>query len=517
MALSDGFLFTQLRRLCVAFTLVLLATSSHAAPTNATSRPSEGIADPNINVLMIVLDEAPLFPLLKTDGTINSDRYPGFASLAANSTWYRNMVGTAQRTTEALPSILDGRLPTFKNYPYLKDHPDNLFTAMRGKKKLDVFQAITHLCPKKACENAQPTNGVRLFKQIRQFNKTIQQAATATEPTLSFAHVLLPHRPWILAPDMRYSMDVINYPDTRSERLIDRRRDNYQSLLRQYLATDSLVAKLVRTMKSSSNWDNTMIIVTADHGITFQPGKSYRDTIDPKSPGTLEDIYRIPLFIKYPKQVDPTVNDCAVSSIDILPTILSVSNVSSQKIKKGFDLSTTCPQRESRTIGWPAGSYELRTSFDSLMERVKYYNRWINADSDVDGIYRSGLSGSLLGATTPGASPTNKKISWFINPAQSYQGASGARLTPIPARTSGEIFVQKSICKKCEGLIAVNDVFVGVISELSGMKSSTAGQYFTSSVMTRAILSKQNKIELWIADWSSETPVLTRVGSPTKK
>jgi hypothetical protein len=63
----------------------------------------------------------------------------------------------------------------------------------------------------------------------------------------------------------------------------------------------------------------------------------------------------------------------------------------------------------------------------------------------------------------------------------------------------------------------VNDVFVGVISELSGMKSSTAGQYFTSSVMTRAILSKQNKIELWIADWSSETPVLTRVGSPTKK
>ena len=517
MERNMGFLYLQLRRFVIALTLSFLATSTPIASAYALDSSPKELSAPNINVLMIVLDEAPLFPLLKTDGTINSDRYPGFASLAANSTWYRNMVGTAQRTTEALPSILDGRLPTFKNYPYLKDHPDNLFTAMRGKKKLNVFQAITHLCPKKACDNAEPTYGVRLFKQIRQFNKTIQQASTVTEPTLSFAHVLLPHRPWLLTPDMRYSMDVINYPDTRSERLIDRRRDNYQSLLRQYVATDSLVAKLVSAMKSSNNWDNTMIVVTADHGITFQPGKSYRDTIDPKSPGTLEDIYRIPLFIKYPNQVDPTVNDCAVSSIDILPTILSVSKVSSQKIKKGFDLSTSCPQRESRTIRWPAGSYELRTSFDSLMKRVQYYNRWINADSDVDGIYRSGRSGSLLGTTTPEDAPTNKKISWFINPAQSYQGASGAGLTPIPARTSGEIFLQKTICKKCEGVIAVNDVFVGVISELSGMKTSTAGQYFTSSVMTRAILSKQNKIELWIADWSTDTPVLTRVGSPTKK
>ncbi|MSZ56734.1 MAG: hypothetical protein F2594_05305, partial [Actinobacteria bacterium] len=56
----------------------------------------------DINVVMIVFDEAMLSPLLRTDGTINRKRFPGFAALADSSTWYRNMMGTAQRTTEAV-------------------------------------------------------------------------------------------------------------------------------------------------------------------------------------------------------------------------------------------------------------------------------------------------------------------------------------------------------------------------------------------------------------------------------
>lgn len=466
------------------------------------------------NVLFIVLDEAPLFPLLKTDGTINRERYPGFASLADSSTWYRNMVTTAQRTTEAVPAILTGKWPTFKNYPYLKDHPSNLFTLMRPQMQLDVYQAITHLCPKAVCNNAPPRDDKKLLLQVKQLQDVVTRASTSSNPSLHFAHVLLPHRPWGLVPDLRYMSDVLEYPDPRSEFLVDRRRDNYQSMLRQYVATDALIGDLVTKMKASNNWDNTMIVVTADHGITFEPGKSYRDTIDIKSPGTLEDIYRVPLFIKYPKQVTSSVSDCPASSVDILPTVLAAAETKSSSNMHGVDLWRTCPKRTSRIIRWPDGSFSLRTSFASLVKRVKYYDTWIDADSDVDGIYRSGRSGSLLGTNTPEKAGTNTSLTWRLNLARNYQTIAAGRLAPVPARASGVFYVRKQMCSKCEALIAINGKFVGVVSELAGMKPSAEGQYFSSSLMTRLMQPGVAQVELWIANWSKQSPVLTRIGPP---
>ena len=490
----------------IAMCVLLLITPSRTVLAETQPKATK--------VLFIVLDEAPLFPLLKTDGTINRDRYPGFASLADNSTWYRNMVTTAQRTTEAVPAILDGKWPTFKNYPYLKDHPNNLFTLLRPQMQLDVYQAVTHLCPKGVCNNAPPRDDKKLLLQVKQLQDVVTRASASTNPTLHFAHVLLPHRPWGLVPDLRYMSDVLEYPDPRSEFLVDRRRDNYQSMLRQYVATDALIGDLVTKMKASNNWDNTMIVVTADHGITFEPGKSYRDTIDIKSPGTLEDIYRVPLFIKYPGQSAPIVSDCPASSIDLLPTVLSVNGTIIPRSVHGANLATVCPKRTSRVIRWPDGSFSLKTSFASLIKRVKYYDNWIDADSDVDGIYRSGRSGSIVGTSTPEKAGTNSSLTWRLNLARNYQTIAAGRLAPVPARASGLLYVKKQMCSKCEALIAINGKFVGVVPELAGMKPSSEGQYFSSSLMTRLMQPGQAQVELWIANWTKQTPVLTRVGLP---
>ena len=467
-----------------------------------------------VSVLFIVLDEAPLFPLLKTDGTINRFRFPGFASLADNSTWYRNMMTTAQRTTEAVPAILDGRFPTFKNYPYFKDHPKNLFTLLKDGKQVNAYQAITHLCPKNLCANPPSRNDTGLVNQVREFQNVVSRASTLNTPSLNFAHVLLPHRPWSLVPDLRYMSDALEYPDPRSEFLVDRRRDNYQSMLRQYVATDVLIGDLVSKMKASGNWDNTMIVVTADHGITFEPGKSYRDTIDVNSPGTLEDIYRVPLFIKYPGQSVPFVSDCPASSIDILPTVLAVNGKNIPRSIQGANLNTSCPKRTSRTIRWPEGSTTIATSFVSLVKRVKYYDKWIDADGDVDGIYRSTRSGSLLGSTVPADAKISKSLTWRLNLPQNYQHIGSGRLSSVPARASGLFYIKKDMCDRCEGLIAVNGMFVGVASELAGMKKTKIGQYFSSSLMTRLMQPGQAEVELWIANWTSGKPVLHRIGPP---
>jgi hypothetical protein len=463
---------------------------------------------------MIVLDEAPLFPLLKTDGTINRIRFPGFASLADNSTWYRNMVGTAQRTTEAVPAILDGRLPTFDGYPTANDHPNNLFTYMFGKKNLDVYQAITNLCPNKICRNAPSDSGRMLYKQVLRLEEVTERATVSTTPTLHFAHVLLPHRPWGLAPDLRIAPDIEKFPDYRSERLVDRRRDNYQSMLRQYVATDVLIGNLVATLKASPNWERTMLVVTADHGITFEPGKSYRDHIDVNSPGTLDDIYRVPLFIKYPRQTLPSVNDCTADSIDILATIVATNGVRSGWKTQGIDLQSKCTHRPSRTIRWPLGTHELTTKFSHLLERVKYYDQWIDADGDADAIYRTGRSGALLGTAAPLHPKRKNGMTWRLNGAANYQSVAIGHLAPVPTRASGSVTLYDSICDKCEGLIEVDGQFVGTMPELAGARQEDGIIPFSSSLMSRLIQPGKATINLWIADWSKATPLLTRVGPP---
>jgi hypothetical protein len=510
ISLTHNAFARRIMSICLA--VLLLALGSAPSPAHAEAE----VPASDVSVLFIVLDEAPLFPLLKTDGTINRERFPGFASLADNSTWYRNAMTTAQRTTEAVPAVLTGNLPTFKNYPYFKDHPKNLFTLLREEKKLNVYQAITNLCPKNVCANAPSRDNKKILMQVRELQAAISRAATAMTPTLNFAHVLLPHRPWSLVPDLRFMSDVLEFPDPRSEFLVDRRRDNYQSMLRQYVATDVLISDLVSTMKASPNWDNTMIVVTADHGITFEPGKSYRDTIDVKSPGTLEDIFRVPLFIKYPRQAAPLVSDCPASSVDLLPTVLAASSTREDNEAHGTDLSAGCPKRARRIVRWPAGSFQLATSFPSLVKRVNYYDRWIDADSDVDGIYRSGLSGSLLGEAVPTTHTTTTAVKWHLNLASNYQNIGMGRLSPVPARASGLLFPTKRMCRRCEGLIAVNGRFVGVVSELAGTRPTQDGVYFSSSLMTRLMEPGPATVELWIANWTRKTPTLQRVG-PTRK
>ena len=516
MGISDGLrLRHRTSRLCVA--LVFFVCALLAQSVMLTSAESSSLSAPtqsDITIVMLVLDEAPVFPLLRTDGTINRKRFPGFAALADTSTWYRNMLGTSQRTTEAVPSILDGQWPSLKKYPILRDHPNNLFTYMQGRKELDVYQAITKLCPQGVCTNAGPEYFRMVHKQVLKFEELTKKASTSTVPALHFAHLLLPHRPWGLAPDLRLAPDLVQYTDKRSERLVDRRRDNYQSMLRQYVATDTLLLEFINKLKASPQWENTLLVVTADHGITFVPGESYRDKINVGNPGTLEDIYRVPLFIKYPQQSKSSVSDCPASSVDILATIIATNGSPPDWTTDGVNLRRTCPQRTSRLVQWPYSSTQMSTDFSAVLARVQYYDNWIDANGTVDDIYRVGLSGELLGKPVPTNAADNANVSWSLNGADNYQKVGAGRLAPVPTRASGTLKTQSTICPRCEGLISVNGRFIGVLPELANMNAQMGSMPFSSSLMSRSLRAGANTMELWVVDWTTRKPSYSRVGAP---
>ena len=61
-------------------------------------------------VVVIIFDELPLPTLMRSDGTINAERYPAFARLAASSTWFRNTSSPHNRTERAVPAIVTGNV-----------------------------------------------------------------------------------------------------------------------------------------------------------------------------------------------------------------------------------------------------------------------------------------------------------------------------------------------------------------------------------------------------------------------
>lgn len=619
----------------VVLVLFVVATSSVISPPDAkvvaiatTSVPGSpsvpGTPKDDVSILWIVLDEAPLVSIMNKDGGINANRFPGFAALAASSTWYRNVVATSQTTTDAVPAMLSGRWPKGNAGPVLANHPRNLFTLMNGHISMDAHEVVTALCPRKVCSKysvsggdgiatanttsaqgsgatttgtteatadvarkpltsflhdalvvmghkilparlrdrlpaideswggfgaagggdsasapettapattampgptttAAPTeetvvradpNTVRLWEeqgpltQIPVLNGVVDRATKSDRPTLHFVHVLMPHRPWVLAPDMRISDPQVG--DGRPVEDVDSRRDRYQVHLAQYAAVDSMIGDMVAAMKKSGNWNRTMIVVTADHGLTFEPGLTHREKIDVSHPESFDDIYRVPLFVKYPDQQTGTVDDCTASSVDILPTVIAATGIDAGWKLDGADLRSACPARTSRTVAWPKGSYELRSGVSDLLERVVFYDKWVKADGNVADIYRTGLSGRLIGTKVPAAASIDTGLGWKLRNAEWYQRIGTGRLAPVVTRSTGELYATRNFTSTQEGLIVVDGTIVGTMPELAGVRKGTTVR-FTCIPDSSLLLPGSHTVELWSVDMADPSaPVFAR-------
>ena len=565
----------------------------------------------DVSVLWIVLDEAPLFPLLTTEGKINAERFPGFAALADSSTWYRNVVATSQTTTDAVPAMLTGKWPTSGVGPVLSNHRNNLFTLMNGHLAMDGHEVATALCPRTVCskvsvsgskeiaeansnavtttavENSESSSvrrtalgvflrdalvvvghkmlpaGLRTrlppidegwggfgavddleeedttsdtivrtlttenleraqstsvqqweqggpMSQLPVVEGVIKRATQSDRPTLHFAHVLLPHRPWMLTPDMRYSRALPT--DKRSNKILDRVRDEYQAHLLQYAAVDTVIGDMVAGLKKSENWDRTMIIVTADHGITFEPGESKRKTVNASNVGTLEDLYRIPLFIKYPGQQAAAQDDCTASSVDILATVIAATGIDAGWKTDGADLLRKCPQRTSRTVIWPDGSAEMTSEFSATIARAKYYDSWVDAEGNIADITRGGINGDLVGTRMIASPSSEKRVRWSIDRPDDLQRIGTERLSFAPAQIQGRLTASRSFAKDEEGLLVIDGVVVGIISELAGLQSG-ASTSFRTTLLSSALLSGKHTVEMWVASGSGTgRTVAKRVG-----
>jgi hypothetical protein len=266
---------------------------------------------------------------------------------------------------------------------------------------------------------------------------------------------------------------------------------------------------VIKDLKSSGKWDSTMLVVTADHGISFIPASPQRNT-DFTDPEQVADVYRIPTFIKYPNQKSGTPSDCAITNLDLLPTIIDVTQTKSSWAFAGKSLVGDCPTGRMRSIVAATGEKAvLSGGFEEVRARAAHYSGIVSNVGPIRNVAAIGNSASLIGVEI-GKRPTDQLItSWTMNQKRLFKNVATERGATIPGLITGKVTLSQPLDAGTEGVIAVDGVAAGVIGELSGASSTVS----YAAVLDYTLLSRgSHDVELFIR---YPDGTLTSVGAPS--
>jgi hypothetical protein len=439
--------------------LVRPASGKNAVRAVAAKRPP---------VVFVFFDEFPLRALLSADGTIDATLFPNFARLAKVTTWYPNATGVSGWTPYAAPAMLSGRYPRKPLAPSYVEYPENLFTLLAGSGyDVKAFESITQLCPPQVCSgvpagratglrallrdtagiareivspNPSTVNRAEAFvedvgaqgaaqrgkldtrfrfsqrdaNQPERFTSFLHALAPSPAPQLTFLHLLLPHTPWRFLPSRAaYDPPTTTFKLHRMSKTDTLGPDplvaqvNKQRMLLQLVYTDGLVGQLIDRLQANGLWDESLVVVTADHGEGVEAGSRWRHLDGTNTP----DLAWVPLFVKRPGQRDGAVDRRNEEQVDLLPSIADVLDL---RIPWDVDgRSVYGPSRPEADKVWyddPGKSVPLDTARWGPVARTGMASAVARPDLGVRGLFAprpmDGLVGRPVSSFTVGAPAT---------------------------------------------------------------------------------------------------------------
>ncbi len=519
----------------------------HDAPTAASGvtikRPTR--------VVLVVMDELALESLLDGTGHIDKELYPNFAKLAGTSTWYRNDTTVAHDTPQAVPAILTGNLPIHPtNPPVASEFPNNLFTLLGGAYDMNVHEPYTRLCPPSICKKSTSGaihGGVRglfddAWRAWREFaspeptqaslptahgslssKDAMQKGADfvaslhrGSNTQLDFLHVILPHYPWhYLQSGQEYGHNTWGAPPGLGGANYTWRDDFAGSWARQrhllqVQAADRLLGDIIRKLKAVGAWNDSLVILTADHGVAFSGGSAMRAS----SRSNYPQLMWTPLFIKTPGEKVGTIDDRPVRSVDIVPTIVDYLGVKLPWKSDGqtvraparseglLPLLATGPDLVHPADGGEFNHFDGTTGFAEVL--ASSATRW-GGDLKLR-LFRTGPYGAMVGrrASSFAAGSANATTGTLDNATDYEHVHRNAHQTPwIDARGSVVARERRAIA------VTVNGV-VGAVTETTGQLSG--GRTVVSAVLPPSLFRNgKNEIGFALVDGDPSAPHLTPV------
>lgn len=260
-------------------------------------------------------------------------------------------------------------------------------------------------------------------------------SADAGRPSLNFLHVLLPHVPWRRLPSgVTYPIPpkvpgltgkesgggvwvAQEYPTTLA----------LQRYLLQTQYVDAQISRLLDRLQEVGMLDEALVVVTADHGVSFTP-TTPRRTLTPRNAA---EIMPVPLFVKLPGQRDGTTSDRNVESVDVLPTIADGLGITLPYRSDGASALTAAGERPTKVVRSATGG--------TLTRPAAFPDRYALADRIArtfrhrprDDIYAFGPDADLVGRPL-------SELPLASSPAGSVQVDSADRYAAV-ARAGGTV------------------------------------------------------------------------------
>ena len=510
-------------------------------------------------VIMVVLDELPVTSLLAAPDRIDAERYPNFARLVGDATWYRNTTTVSDYTQMAVPTILSGRAASRDQLPVAAEHPNSLFTLLGGSYRLNVSEVPTDLCSEAVCpqqrrptfssrframvsqtltrvpalpasvsrrladlidedlpppppDRVDPDVSVRIHNPVTQnsrFDAFVRMLRPTTGRTLDYLHLLLPHQPWRYLPDGRTYASPRSYTDAGFGRWPDRfvAAIAYQRHLLQAQFTDRLLGRLVRRLKRQGTYDGALVVVTADHGASFR----HRDESRVVTETNAHDIASVPLFVKAPNQRRGAVRDGYIQSTDILPTIADELGARLPWRADGTPARRITRQRGALTIRRQKGGGEVvvpHRAVERRRDRSLKSKLALFGSGHHEGLYALGGHRELIGrsvATLPRGSAGRLRAT--LDEPEKYRSVdTDARA--LPAEVSGRVSGgggARTIA------IAVN----GRVAATTRTLADLGPEYFTTLVPPQSFRRGANRIEVFAITGRTRPRLVPLMSRPT--
>lgn len=318
-------------------------------------------------IFLVVFDEFSLPAMLDESGQIDPERFPHFQKFAEESYWFRNATANADSTLLSMPTILTGNFPDPTKVPTATNYPNNLLNLVQADYDVYVYEWWENFCVKErfhcvadpfetATEWSVLRDLYRLFvlrvlpkgadfalpwfiqvwgdfeepevvarnfrDRFEVFREAVASLPGGKKEVFFFFHHGLPHSPYLLGPDG----EVREAGQTGF--VMGQRGDGFVlgNLLRQYrmqiMCVDGQLGRFVEQLRELGLYDKSLLIVTADHGVSYKlsaPGRAlYAER------GVLLNadlVLNVPLFIKLPFQTRGVTSDEDAQLIDVVPTV----------------------------------------------------------------------------------------------------------------------------------------------------------------------------------------------------
>jgi arylsulfatase A-like enzyme len=348
--------------------------------------PKEAAPPTQPNVVFILVDT------LRADA-VNAESAPYMNQLKQSSVSFENAIAPGNMTSPSTNSILACRMPSHidpvsfsyslkkksREEYYAKSQPSfpsafakaGYKTAMLGTVAIlsEVMEAgVSHGFDEDVAVESEAYETPHLAREARDW-----VAKNHDKPFFLYLHFNAPHGPYKPPLKDLAAMFPGFFPAFSSWSAITTWQYRGEAHF-----TDRYVAKVMEAFKKYNLDDNTIFVLSADHGDHFTPSTFANNSLGPTHFGSffdhgatlLNDEIRVPLIIKEPAGTSSSVHSF-VSTIDIGPTLLNMAGLKDNKWCDGRSLAPLWQSPDTKPDA-VIGSEGFRERSIIFNQRYKY-------------------------------------------------------------------------------------------------------------------------------------------------